>query len=210
MPTSAKKPILTSLIDLFTLMANTPVVELESTTRPNVIPLKTFSTTFGPSSDFISRESLCVGLQIYFFENVVDFCRRLLLLWDIVGILVCLHLTHHHDYRHFSVSLLGYQSNAKLTKMQRHSLFLVAGQSFTNNILIFNLYSIHLYLLCSLLKVNADRYYTSALSLPRIVYPPANFLCHIHDSRDARPLSFLVKCPKSVSTAPCRVHFQPE
>ncbi|KAF4617942.1 hypothetical protein D9613_006027 [Agrocybe pediades] len=59
MPRSAaKKPVLSSLVDLFTLMANTPVVEPESVTRPNTIPLKTFRTSTGPSFDFISRECI--------------------------------------------------------------------------------------------------------------------------------------------------------
>ncbi|KDR82653.1 hypothetical protein GALMADRAFT_238106 [Galerina marginata CBS 339.88] len=49
------RSLMSSLVHVFTQMANTPLVELESSSRPTAIPLKTFSSRTGPSFEFYSE-----------------------------------------------------------------------------------------------------------------------------------------------------------
>ena len=61
----------TSLINVFTLMMNTPLVDPESMTRPTAIPLKTFSSSRGPSLDYSHQWMVCCFRNLSFLAWLI-------------------------------------------------------------------------------------------------------------------------------------------
>jgi hypothetical protein len=60
----------TNLVNIFTLMMNTPLVDPESMTRPTAIPLKTFSSSYGPTRDYSHQSMVRISEKFLFWKDI--------------------------------------------------------------------------------------------------------------------------------------------